>query len=232
KFAGPIDCAVKTVQERGFLGLYRGLSAMVIGTSTKAAIRFLTFEQFKRALADERGELSNQRLMLAGLGSGTAEAVLVVTPTETIKTKLIHDQSRQNPQYRGLIHGTQMIYKSEGIAGIYRGMTAVVGRQAANSAVRLTIYDLLKQRVQKKYPMDPTTGKRYVPFYVNFMNGAIAGIITVYSTMPLDVLKTKMQSLDAKKHYRNSFHCLYRIVREDGVFALWRGATPRLGRLI
>jgi solute carrier family 25 citrate transporter 1 len=33
------------------------------------------------------------------------EALIAVTPTETIKTKLIHDQTSRNPKYRGLVHG-------------------------------------------------------------------------------------------------------------------------------
>ncbi|KAI8908624.1 hypothetical protein PhCBS80983_g04313 [Powellomyces hirtus] len=232
RFNGPWDCVVKTVRERGFFGLYRGLSALVIGTASKAGIRFLSFEQFKKLLADENGKVAGERMVLAGLGAGVTEAIIAVTPTETIKTKLIHDQNQPHPKYRGLVHGTREIIRSEGVAGIYRGMTAVVARQGANSAVRLTTYGMLKEKVQDRYPLDPVTKKRVVPWYVNFANGAVAGIVTVYSTMPLDVLKTRMQGLDAKTQYRNSAHCLYRIVTEEGVRALWKGATPRLGRLI
>ncbi|KAI9098743.1 mitochondrial carrier domain-containing protein [Phlyctochytrium arcticum] len=230
-FKGPIDCVVKTVREKGFFGLYRGLSALIIGTASKAGIRFLTFEQIKKALADENGALSGQRVVLAGLGAGVAEAVLVVTPTETIKTKLIHDQNKPNPQYRGLVHGTQQIIRAEGLGGIYRGVTAVIARQGANSAVRLSTYGLLKEKVQTRYPLDPSTNKRLVPWYVNFANGAIAGIVTVYTTMPLDVVKTRMQGLEARTLYRGTFHCLSRVVTEEGIRALWKGATPRLGRL-
>jgi solute carrier family 25 citrate transporter 1 len=42
---------------------------------------------------------------LAGLGAGMTEAILAVTPTETIKTKLIQDQNLAQPKYRGLVHG-------------------------------------------------------------------------------------------------------------------------------
>ncbi|KAJ3152637.1 hypothetical protein HDU89_001330 [Geranomyces variabilis] len=232
RFAGPWDCVVKTVREKGFLGLYRGLSALVIGTASKAGIRFLSFEQFKNLLADENGRVAGERMVLAGLGAGISEAVIAVTPTETIKTKLIHDQNQPTPRYRGLVHGTREIVRAEGIGGIYRGMTAVIARQGANSAVRLSTYGLLKERIQDRYPVDLVTKKSVVPWYVNFANGAVAGIVTVYTTMPLDVLKTRMQALDAKTQYRNSAHCLYRVVTEEGVRALWKGATPRLGRLI
>lgn len=36
-------------------------------------------------LADDRGKVSGQRMMLAGLGAGVVEAIVAVTPTETIK---------------------------------------------------------------------------------------------------------------------------------------------------
>lgn len=48
---------------------------------------------------------------------------------------------------------------------------------------------------------------------------------------PLDVLKTKMQSLSSHR-YAGSFDCLKQTIRDDGMKGLWKGATPRLGRLI
>ncbi len=39
KYAGPIDCVKKTVQARGVLGLYRGLSVLLYGSIPKSAVR-------------------------------------------------------------------------------------------------------------------------------------------------------------------------------------------------
>jgi len=50
--------------------------------------------------------------------------------------------------------------------------------------------------------------------------------------MPLDVIKTKMQGLKAKELYRNSFHCGWTVLKEEGLLAFWKGATPRLSRLL
>lgn len=41
-----------------------------------------------------------------------------------------------------------------------------------------------------------------------------------------------MQSLSARQQYRNSFHCGYRILTEEGIFRFWTGTTPRLARLV
>jgi solute carrier family 25 citrate transporter 1 len=59
--------------------------------------------------------------------------------------------------------------------------------------------------------------------------GALAGAVTVYTTMPLDVVKTRLQLIGAKG---NIISNLVQVVKDDGVLALWKGATPRLGRLI
>ena len=50
--------------------------------------------------------------------------------------------------------------------------------------------------------------------------------------LQISVVKTRMQSLTAKKEYRNALHCAYRIATEEGVFSFWKGTVPRLGRLI
>ncbi|CAG8435768.1 6222_t:CDS:2 [Diversispora eburnea] len=229
KFKGPIDCAISTVRAKGPFALYKGLSALVIGTAAKAGVRFLTYDQLKSLLQDKDGKVSGPKSMLAGLGAGMVEATLVVTPTETIKTKLIHDTTREKPQYKGMVHGIRTIVATEGLGGIYRGLFPVMMRQGANQAVRFSTYSTLKQEFQK---YSSTSPEQPLPWAVTFGMGAIAGIVTVYSTMPLDVIKTKMQGLRAKELYKNSFHCGWRVLTEEGVPAFWKGATPRLGRLL
>lgn len=46
------------------------------------------------------------------------------------------------------------------------------------------------------------------------------------------MIKTRMQSLEARQAYRNSFHCAYRIFTEEGLLRFWTGTTPRLARLV
>ncbi len=61
-----------------------------------------------------------------------------------------------------------------------------------------------------------------------------ADILTAmaWRTSPCSVIKTRMQSLQARIQYKNSFHCAYRIFTEEGVARFWKGTTPRLARLI
>jgi solute carrier family 25 citrate transporter 1 len=224
---GPITIIRNTLKEKGVTGLYSGCSALVIGNAIKAGVRFLSYDHFKNLLADKDGRVSAPRSLVAGLGAGVMEAIFAVTPSETIKTKLIQDAKSASPRYKGLVHGTMTIIRDEGIFGVYRGLFPVMMRQGGNSAVRFTTYTTLKQFVQgNAQPGQP------LPSSLTFGIGAVAGLVTVYTTMPLDVIKTRMQSIGAKQQYRNSFHCAYRILTEEGVLRFWRGTTPRLTRLV
>ncbi|KIY66956.1 mitochondrial tricarboxylate transporter [Cylindrobasidium torrendii FP15055 ss-10] len=227
KRQSPIAIVKQTVVTQGFTGLYAGCGALVVGNAVKAGVRFVSYDHFKRKLQDSEGKVSAPRSLVAGLGAGMMEAIFAVTPSETIKTKLIDDAHRPNPQYRGLAHGTVMIVKQEGITGIYRGLIPTMMRQGANSAVRFTTYSTLKQFVQGQ-----ARPGQQLPSTMTFGIGAIAGLVTVYTTMPLDVVKTRMQSLEARTQYRNFIHCAYRIATEEGVRRFWTGTTPRLARLV
>ncbi|TIB34337.1 hypothetical protein E3P86_02839 [Wallemia ichthyophaga] len=224
--SSPVDIIRSTIKLHGISGLYSGCSALVIGNALKAAVRFLSYDSFKKSLLDKDGKLTAPRSLLAGLGAGTTEAIFAVTPSETIKTKLIDDAKSASPRFRGLVHGTTLIIKEHGLSGLYSGLTPVIMRQAANSAVRFTTYSSLKQFVQGN-----SRPGQSLPPSISFAIGSVAGIVTVYSTMPLDVIKTRMQGLDARSQYRNSIHCAYRIFTEEGLTRFWKGTTPRLARL-
>lgn len=42
----------------------------------------------------------------------------------------------------------------------------------------------------------------------------------------------RMQSIEARKNYSNTFECALKIFRDEGVLTFWSGAVPRLVRLI
>ena len=136
KYKGIADCAKQTVKQSGVRGLYRGLSVLVYGSIPKSAGRFGAFEQFKSRMVDEKGNLSASSKLLCGLGAGVSEAILAVTPMETVKVKFIADQRSANPQYKGFAHGLRTIVAQEGLAGTYRGLTATMMKQGSNQMIR------------------------------------------------------------------------------------------------
>lgn len=86
---GTISGLIYTFKTTGFLSLYNGLSITLVGSIPKAGIRFGGNAYCKKLLAGKDGKLNMGQQFLAGMGAGTIEAILAVTPMETIKTKLI-----------------------------------------------------------------------------------------------------------------------------------------------
>jgi len=224
KYKGIIDCGKQTIQERGVRGLYRGLSVLLYGSIPKSAVRFGSFEQFKKHAVDEKGNLSPISRLLCGLGAGVSEAILAVTPMETVKVKFIADQRSANPQFKGFFHGVRSIVAKEGIAGTYRGVTATIMKQGSNQAIRFYVMETLKDWYREGDPKKP------VPKIIVGLFGGLAGAMSVLGNTPLDVVKTRMQSLDAAK-YKNTLDCARQIMRHEGAKAFYKGTLPRMSRV-
>ncbi|KAJ5885316.1 mitochondrial carrier [Penicillium taxi] len=206
---------------------YAGCTTLIIGNSLKAGIRFVAFDAIKASLSDENGKISGPRTVIAGFGAGFTESLLAVTPFESIKTQIIDDRKSAKPRMNGFLHGSKLIWQERGIRGFFQGFVPTTARQAANSATRFTAYTTLKQFAEGYVAPGEKLGT-----LSTFAIGGVAGIITVYVTQPLDTVKTRMQSIEASKNYRNSFACAASIFKNEGFFTLWSGAMPRLARLI
>ncbi|PGH00472.1 solute carrier family 25 (mitochondrial citrate transporter), member 1 [Blastomyces parvus] len=206
---------------------YAGCTTLIIGNSLKAGIRFVAFDFFKSMLQDENGKISGPRTVIAGFGAGFTESLFAVTPFESIKTQLIDDRKSANPRMRGFLHGTGVIFRERGIRAFFQGFVPTTARQAANSATRFGSYTTIRQFAQGYVAPGEKLGAASI-----FAIGGLAGLITVYVTQPLDTIKTRMQSIEARKNYKNSFVCAATIFKKEGPLTFWSGALPRLARLV
>jgi len=227
KYNGVIDCVKKTVNSHGFFGLYRGLSVLLYGSIPKSAVRFGAFEEFKRRLVNEKGQLTASTRLLCGLGAGVCEAIFCVTPMETVKVKFIHDQRSEHPKYRGFLHGIREIVRSDGFGGLYKGVTATIIKQGSNQAIRFFCMESLKVEYRELTGKDANAP---VPIGITGFFGVIAGAASVFGNTPVDVVKTRMQGLEASK-YKNTLDCAVQIMKNEGPMAFYKGTVPRLGRV-
>lgn len=224
KYTGPIDCAKKTMKGHGFFGLYRGLSSLLYGSIPKASVRFSVFEALKNRACDENGNLTQANILLCGLGAGLSEAVLIVCPMETVKVKFIHDQTQPNPKYRGFLHGVSTMIKTDGIIGVYQGLLPTMLKQGTNQMIRFFVYSNLKSWLQEG------DNSKDIGAVRTFLIGGVAGAASVFGNTPVDVVKTRMQGLEAHK-YKSTWDCTVKIAKHEGPKAFYKGTVPRLGRV-
>ena len=148
-------------------------------------------------------------------------------PTNTPPTPSIDDRKLAKPRMKGFLSAVPIIARERGLRGFFQGFVPTTARQSANSATRFGSYTFLKQLAESYTAPGEKLGTAGT-----FAIGGVAGFITVYVTQPLDTIKTRMQSIEAKVAYGNSARCAALIFKNEGVRTFWSGAVPRLVRLV
>lgn len=170
-----------TFRQYGLGGIYAGCGALATSNAAKSGIRFLAFETTRAKLDETAGSKPGQPRaawinVVSGLSAGAAESILVVTPGEAVKTKMIHSASNpgaSNFANQGVVGATSMLVRQEGLKGLWSGLTPVLCKQATNSAVRFTTFAMLQERVTSWWPgLDGGIGTTLVL-------GGISGVFTV-----------------------------------------------------
>ena len=86
---GAMNFVKNTMAESGYFGLYRGYSALLLFSIPKNYVRFGAYQYAQESVFTNKGRMDN---FCCGLMAGAAESTFVVTPQETLKTKLVHDK--------------------------------------------------------------------------------------------------------------------------------------------
>jgi solute carrier family 25 oxoglutarate transporter 11 len=120
------------------------------------------------------------------------------------------------------------VIQHEGALGLYRGLGASLMRQASFIGTKFGAYDLLKTAM----PKDPDGS---LPFWKMTLCGLGAGAIGAAVGNPADLAMVRMQAdgrlpKELRRNYRGGGDALSRVVREEGVLALWRGCGPTVNR--
>ncbi|KAJ5664043.1 Mitochondrial carrier protein [Penicillium longicatenatum] len=217
--SNPLRLIFQVAKQEGVGALYTGCSTLVVGTTAKAAVRFVSYDTIRNSLADERGVLSPGRGILAGMTAGAVESVLAVTPTERIKTALI-DDAKGARQFKSSLHATKVLVQRHGITELYRGLVSTMMKQSATSAVRMGTYNMLKETIK-------ANGIK-TNMLTTFGIGAVAGVITVYATQPFDTIKTRAQGVQGAGIMEASRS----VIKDYGIRGFWKGSSMRLGRLL
>lgn len=216
---GAVNVIKETYRANGFLGLYKGYSALLMFSVPKNYCRFGTYTYVQNNILTEKTKFNN---FMCGLSAGACEALFVVTPQETLKTKLIHDKLSETPKYRNTFHGIYSIVQQHGFGGIYKGVVATLLKQSTNQGVRFVVFEDTKKNLSNHIPYKVV---------VDLLSGAFAGFCSTMFNNPVDVVKTKMQGLEASK-YNGFADCFSQVYKQNGFMGFYMGIGPRLARVI
>lgn len=162
----------------------------------------------------------NSIKFLIGGTSGMA-ATCFVQPLDLIKNRMQLSGTKTST-----ISVTSAILRNEGILALYSGLSAGLMRQATYTTTRLGIYTWL---------MEVSSKETQPSFIVKAILGMVAGCVGAFVGTPAEVALIRMTAdgrlpIAERRNYKNVFNALFRIIREEGLFTLWRGAIPTMGR--
>ncbi|KAK3495862.1 amino acid transporter [Neurospora crassa] len=213
RYTGPLDCFRQSIRADGFLGLYRGISAPLVGAALENSSLFF-FERIGRSLLYSSGfaprdsELSLSALWFTGGFSG-AFTSLILTPVELVKCKI------QVPDEPGGAGGGQRqlkpipvikeIFRHEGLRGFWHGQLGTLIREAGGCAAWFGSKEttskwfrgrneraLLKRGASQEEVV--ASRERPLPLWQQAIAGASAGMSYNFLFFPADTVKSRMQT--------------------------------------
>ncbi|KRX26123.1 Mitochondrial dicarboxylate carrier [Trichinella nelsoni] len=158
-------------------------------------------------------------------GLGSAGAACCTHPLDLLK---VHLQTQQEGKI-GLIRMGIKVFKTDGIMGLYNGLSASLLRQLTYSLTRFGMYEAIKDSLPKD--------KGPAPFYQKVAIAAISGGCGGLVGTPGDMVNVRMQNdmklpADKRRNYKNALDGVYRVAREEGVTRLFSGATTATARAV
>jgi len=218
KYTGLINSIQITWQESGLRGFWRGNGANLLRVVPNSAIKFSTFDTYKKLLLSIFPNENTYfiRTILSGALSGGSQ-ILVTYPLDVVRTRVAVFQ-----QYKGTIDCITKTFRNEGARGFYQGIGLTVLSVMPYVGISLTIYDSCKKYL---LPKD-------APIFYRLMPGAIGSISAGCCTFPFDVVRRRLQleGSDQSKPriYNGATDCARIILKNEGIYGFYRGLSLQI----
>lgn len=169
---------------------------------------------------------------LAGAGAGLA-AVALLHPLDTIRTHMqssdtISALSRPNTRPQPVLRTLRYIATKHGGLSLYRGLVPASLGSVLSWACYFHFFQRGRSTISSYMPSHPTVA--------HLLSGTFAGVVTSFATNPIWVIKVRLQLQPSPssfqrtrfRPYEGFIDGLVTIVREEGVYGLYRGIAPSL----
>ncbi|KAF2636473.1 mitochondrial carrier [Massarina eburnea CBS 473.64] len=160
-------------------------------------------------------------------GTASCMATLFTHPLDLVKVRL---QMQGNTAGRlNMLQMFSHVAKTDGVMGLYRGLSAAQLRQITYSMTRFGVYEYLKERI--------TTPEAKPSFLTLVAMASASGFVGGVVGNPGDILNVRMQHdaalpKEQRRNYKHAIDGLIRMSRTEGVASLWRGVWPNSSRAV
>lgn len=233
-YTGLIDAGSKIYRTEGLPGLYRGF--WVSSVQIVSGVAYIaTYESTRHVLKKHEVSPTSRALLSGGVASLVGQTIIV--PFDVISQHLMFlgvsgcqeggkvvlsslglNIDPRRSKFRTTIDIAQVIYRTDGIRGFYRGYFASVCTYVPNSALWWTFYQLYQDELVKIFPPN------FSHLFIQCLAGTLGGFTTTLITNPMDTIRARLQ-VQRTNSIVNTFRGLW---SEEGLWMFSKGLSARL----
>lgn len=161
-------------------------------------------------------------------GVGGMCSVVVGQPLDTVKVRLMTDSKGE---YRGMMDCLRRTVAKDGLRGLYVGMGAPLLFITPIYAIDFWAFEVGKQLASR---IEGSSKTEQVSTAGIMFAGAFAAFPGTAVMVPGDLIKVKLQVEQNKpaqeQAFRGPWACAKAVVKENGIFGLWKGTALTLLR--
>ena len=228
RFGNPISALFWIGRHEGIASLQRGLGPSCLWQFSNVSVRFGVYASAKN-VTGVATDSSPFRKWLLSLGLAAVSgglAAIASNPFFILKTRFQSGGSQHSLE--GGVGGAVMsIWRSDGVSGFFRGLSAFAPRVIVASAVQLSTYDAIKDWLVRRLGI-----RDGLPLVT--AASAVTGAAVVLAMQPFDFAATRLVNSKSAAEvavegttaaYAGPFDVMRQTVRAEGVLGLYRGGT-------
>jgi len=231
RYTGPVDCFRRVIRDEGILPLWRGNLANCLRYFPTQALNFMFKERIKIWFQASKQDSNGMKFGKNVASGGTAGALSLffVYSLDYARTRLANDAKSSKKgggerEFKGLFDVYSKTFRSDGIGGLYRGFVVSCVGIVVYRGFYFGFYDTLK-------PMVETMVGNDLGFWASFSLGYAVTVTAGLASYPLDTVRRRMMMTSgAKEKYKGSIDCTVKIIRNEGVPSLFKGAGANILR--
>ncbi|EHB13823.1 hypothetical protein GW7_09529 [Heterocephalus glaber] len=240
-YGSTLSCIRRVYRRESVFGFFKGMSFPLASIAVYNSVVFGVFSNMRRFLgqhhcgepeAGPRHSLSD--LFLASMVAGVV-SVGLGGPVDLIKIRLqmqtqpvreanLGLKSRavafgEQPVYQGPVHCIVTIVRTEGLAGLYRGASAMLLRDIPGYCLYFIPYVFLSEWITPETDTGPSP-------CTMLLAGGVAGAISWGTATPMDVVKSRLQADGVYLNkYKGVLDCISQSYQQEGLKVFFRGIT-------
>jgi len=234
RYTGIINCFTRVHREQGFAAFWRGNFTNVIRYFPTQAFNFAFKDTFKKMFPRYDTKTEFFKFFLVQMASGGlagAGSLCVVYPLDYARTRLASDVGTGKRDFNGLADCLAKTARGpRGFLGLYNGFGVSVIGIIPYRGVYFGMYDSLREKNPYKYD------KGVAGVASKFLIAQTTAICAGYASYPFDTVRRRLQMQSEKPKeqwvYKGTMDCFGKVVKEEGVTALFKGAGANALRTV